>query len=200
MEPLDGMVNEAYMDPSSPESKAHIASYAPEYKLRDAMEPRIVKAWHDRPTQSLALLLSGGATLLVPLAKLPELAGASPEDLDQLEVWPMRNIVEFTRLDHAYGVLDLVLRFTGSAAWRRRVLLLDGAAYEVARETGRQGGLARSAAKAKAAQVNGKKGGRPRKTPKPAEGAALEAKPKGKAGGKAKGSAAGRGPRKQDPN
>lgn len=155
--------DQALRDYDSPQAKAYRKAYTREGKQRDAIEPRIEKAWHDRNTASLALRLSGGGTLLVPIAMLPEVAGASLEDLDAIEVWPLRQIVEFTRLDEAYGVLDLVLRFTGSAAWRRRVLLLEGAAYDVARETGRRGGKAKSQAKAKAAKANGAKGGRPKK-------------------------------------
>lgn len=84
-------------------------------------------------------------------ARLGEgLAGASPDDLADIEISPSGLGLHWPKLDADLYVPGLLQGVFGSKAW-------------MARELGAIGGSSRSAAKAAAARANGRKGGRPRK-------------------------------------
>ncbi|ACA21230.1 hypothetical protein M446_7004 (plasmid) [Methylobacterium sp. 4-46] len=97
----------------------------------------------------LVVGLSTGAELRVPVAIIEGLAGASPEDLREIEVTPAGLGLHFPRLDADVYVPALIEGVTGSGKW-------------MAQHLGRAGGSARTERKAQASRENGKLGGRPR--------------------------------------
>lgn len=109
-----------------------------------------VSARYDRRRARVVIRLNTGLEVTFP-ARLGEgLAGASPDDLADIEISPSGLGLHWPRLDADLYVPGLLQGVFGSKAW-------------MARELGAIGGSSRSAAKAAAARANGRKGGRPRK-------------------------------------
>ncbi|OIN50076.1 hypothetical protein BLL37_27190 [Pseudomonas azotoformans] len=98
----------------------------------------------------LSIGFSDGSRVVLPVAGLPEFAGFSLEDFEQLEVG-------FGGKALCCEAQDLDVSITGLIATSKP--LMDLAISLVASRNGRKS----SAAKAAAARANGKKGGRPRK-------------------------------------
>jgi hypothetical protein len=80
------------------------------------------------------------------------LAGASPDELAQVEVTPSGEGLHWETLDVDLSIPALMVGIFGTKAWMA--------------ELGSRGGSVTSTTKAKAARKNGKRGGRPRKTVK----------------------------------
>jgi hypothetical protein len=118
-------------------------------------ETAIRSAAYDPVTARVVIDLAGGLSLLVPVAKLQALAGASPDDLARVEILGSHSL-DWPTLGQSVYVPDLLRGITGTRAW-------------MASQLGRKGGAAKSPAKSAAARANGAKGGRPRKLP-PAAG------------------------------
>lgn len=102
--------------------------------------------------KSISIGFSDGSRVSLPVAGLPEFAGFSVEDFQQLEVG-------FGGKALCCEPQDLDVSITGLIA--TSLPLMDLAASLVASRNGRKS----SAAKTAAARANGKKGGRPRKEP-----------------------------------
>jgi hypothetical protein len=112
--------------------------------------PRATSAHYDVTARRIVLELASGYSFGIPLDRLPELKGASPDELSSIEVIGAGNILHWESLDADYSVPALVVQSLGLEAF--------------ARELARRGGSATSDAKSAAARANGAKGGRPRKS------------------------------------
>lgn len=108
-----------------------------------------IAARYDRATGRVVLTLHNGAEFSFPAAIAQPLAGASPEDLEEVEVDPDGLALFWPRLDDGLTVPGLLAGSFGTRAWMASVL-------------GRTGGRVSTPAKATAARENGRKGGRPR--------------------------------------
>ena len=93
--------------------------------------------------------LNTGVEVTLPTTLAEGLTGASPEELEQIEVSPTGLSLHWPRLDADLYVPALLIGSFGSKSW-------------MAAHLGAAGGKVRSAAKTAAARENGRKGGRPR--------------------------------------
>jgi hypothetical protein len=109
-----------------------------------------VSARYDRRRSRIVVDLATGIELAFPTRLAEGLAGASPEDLAEIEVSPAGLGLHWPRLDADLYVPALLQGVFGSRSW-------------MGRQLGAQGGRARTPAKTAAARANGAKGGRPRK-------------------------------------
>jgi hypothetical protein len=118
----------------------------------DASEPRAQAAYYDPNTGRTIIELRNGASFLFPPELVQGLAGASPDELAQVEVTPSGEGLHWETLDVDLSIPALMVGIFGTKAWMA--------------ELGSRGGSVTSTTKAKAARKNGKRGGRPRKTVK----------------------------------
>lgn len=113
-------------------------------------EPRAQSARYDATRRQIIVDLTNGCSFIFPVDKAQGLAGASDDDLAEIEVLGKGFGLHWEKLDADLSIPALVVGAFGSKAWMR--------------ELARRGGSATSAAKAAAARANGSKGGRPRKS------------------------------------
>lgn len=118
-------------------------------RLRDA--GHAVKARYDRRRGRVVIALSTGVEVTFPTHIAEGLAGASPEELDDIEISPAGLGLHWPKLDTDLYVPSLLQGIFGSRKW-------------MASQLGAEGGRTRSPAKAAAARTNGRKGGRPKKS------------------------------------
>lgn len=109
-----------------------------------------VAARYDRATGRVVVSLHNGVELAFPAAIHQALAGASDDDLEEVEVDPGGLSLFWPRLDDGLTIPGLLAGALGTRAWMASLL-------------GRAGGQASTPAKAAAARENGRKGGRPRR-------------------------------------
>lgn len=109
-----------------------------------------VSARYDRRTAHIVIDLNTGVQIAFPTRLAQGLAGASPDDLAEIEISPAGLGLHWPKLDADLYVPSLLHGMLGSKRW-------------MAAQLGEAGGKARSRAKAAAARENGRKGGRPRK-------------------------------------
>lgn len=109
-----------------------------------------VAARYDRRRSRVLVSLNTGVEIAFPADLAEGLAGASPDDLAEIEISPAGLGLHWPRLDVDVYVPALLQGIFGTKRW-------------MARELGAAGGRARSAAKASASRENGRKGGRPRR-------------------------------------
>lgn len=109
-----------------------------------------VAARYDRRRSRVLVSLNTGVEVAFPADLAEGLAGASPDDLAEIEISPAGLGLHWPRLDADVYVPALLQGIFGSKRW-------------MARELGAAGGRARSAAKTSASRENGRKGGRPRR-------------------------------------
>ena len=109
-----------------------------------------VSARYDRRTACIVIGLNTGVQIAFPTRLAEGLAGASPDDLAEIEISPAGLGLHWPKLDADIYVPSLLHGVLGSKRW-------------MAAQLGEAGGKARSEAKAAAARENGHKGGRPRK-------------------------------------
>jgi hypothetical protein len=109
-----------------------------------------VSARYDRRRSRVVVALNTGVELAFPTRLAEGLAGASPEDLADIEISPAGLGLHWPRLDADLYVPALLQGIFGSKSW-------------MARHLGAQGGRARTVAKVAASRENGRKGGRPKK-------------------------------------
>ncbi len=109
--------------------------------IANAAEPRAESAYYDQSSDSEALLrlrkhgakqqsadrivinLKSGAAYSFPPALAQGLAGASPEDLAEVEVTPSGHGLHFLKLDADFSVPALLAGVFGTAAWMTQILL-----------------------------------------------------------------------------
>lgn len=108
-----------------------------------------VSARYDRRTDRIVVTLNTGVEIAFPTRLAEGLAGASAQDLADIEVSPAGLGLHWPKLDADVYVPALLQGVLGSKRW-------------MAAELGAAGGKTRSQAKAAAARENGRKGGRPR--------------------------------------
>lgn len=108
-----------------------------------------VSARYDRRRSRVVVALNTGVELAFPTRLAEGLAGASPDDLGEIEISPAGLGLHWPRLDADLYVPALLQGVFGSKSW-------------MARQLGAEGGRARSQAKAAASRENGIKGGRPK--------------------------------------
>ena len=113
--------------------------------------PIVVAACYDATADRVRIELSTGIELGVPPALIEGLDGATPAQLQDIDVSPAGLGLHFPRIDADIYLPGLIEGVLGTRAW-------------MASRLGAEGGKVRSAAKATAARKNGQKGGRPRKT------------------------------------
>lgn len=113
--------------------------------MRDTL-PHAAAARYDRRSRRIVIDLTNGATFAFPPELAEGLAGASAEDLGEIELSGQGFGLHWPRLDADLTVPGLVAGLFGSARWMAA-----------------QAGRATSPAKAEAARRNGAKGGRPKK-------------------------------------
>ena len=117
-------------------------------KERDA--GHALSARYDRRRRRVVVQLNTGIEVTFPAALAEGLAGASPEDLAEIEVSPTGLGLHWPRLNADLYVPALLRGVLGSRSW-------------MAAHMGAAGGRSRSDAEAAAARENGRKGGRPRR-------------------------------------
>ena len=110
----------------------------------------VLSARYDRRRRRVVVRLNTGIEVTFPVVLAEGLAGASPEDLAEIEVSPTGLGLHWPRLDADLYVPALLQGVLGSRSW-------------MAAQMGAEGGKSRSPAKAAAARKNGHKGGRPRR-------------------------------------
>lgn len=119
----------------------------------DRTEPRAVAVSYNRESGRVRIDLVNGCAFEFPAALAQGLAGASEEELAQVEVYPGGEGLRWERLDADLSVPGLIAGVFGGGGWMR----------QLGRQMGKKGGSARTQSKARAARENGKRGGRPRK-------------------------------------
>ena len=105
-------------------------------------------ARYDRRRRRVIVRLSTGVEVTFPAVLAEGLAGASPDDLAEIEVSPTGLGLHWPQLNADLYVPALLQGVFGSRRW-------------TASHMGAAGGKSRSLAKAAAARENGRKGGRP---------------------------------------
>jgi len=112
--------------------------------------PRAVRARYDRRIGRVVITLSTNLEVAFAPRDAEGLEGASPAQLDAIEISPSGFGIHFPKLDADIYLPALLEGFLGSRKW-------------IASRLGAQGGKSKSPAKAAAAKRNGRSGGRPRK-------------------------------------
>ena len=112
--------------------------------------PRAVSALYDRRIGRVVITLSSNLEVAFAPRDAEGLEGASPAQLDAIEISPSGFGIHFPKLDADIYLPALLEGFLGSRKW-------------IASRLGAQGGKSRSAAKTLAARRNGRAGGRPGK-------------------------------------
>jgi hypothetical protein len=122
-----------------------------------ASHPRAVEARYDSRTGQIVVRLSSRLSVAFSPQDAEGLEGATPAQLEPIEISPSGFGIHFPRLDADIYLPALLEGFLGSKRW-------------MASRLGATGGRSKSAAKASAARKNGRAGGRPRKTATAAAG------------------------------
>jgi len=108
-----------------------------------------VDARYDRRAGRVIVRLNTGLELAFAPSQTEGLAGASPEELADIEISPAGLGLRWPRLDADVYIPGLLRGIFGSRRW-------------MAAQLGAAGGRARSEIKAASSRANGRKGGRPR--------------------------------------
>lgn len=130
-------------------SRKELAEIGRRTKELGEVEPRAERVAYDPRKKQVVLDLRRGATVALPVDRIPWLKGATPRQLRDLRVNRFGHGIVLDALDihiSIRGILGDLVGLTGSAA-----------------VMGAEGGKAKSPAKAAAARANGKRGGRPGK-------------------------------------
>jgi len=117
----------------------------------EASHPKALSARYDRGSGRIVVHLSSRLDVAFSPGDAEGLEGASPAQLETIEISPSGFGIHFPKLDADLYLPALLEGFLGSRRW-------------MAGRLGATGGRSRSAAKASAARKNGRAGGRPRKT------------------------------------
>jgi hypothetical protein len=112
-----------------------------------ANEARALSARYDEKARRVIVELTNGATFAFPPELAEGLAGASDEDLSQIEILGGGYGLHWEALDVDFTVPGLLSGVFGTRSYLAR-----------------RAGQAKSPAKSAAARINGARGGRPRKT------------------------------------
>jgi hypothetical protein len=110
--------------------------------------PRALGARYDPATQRIDIELADGCLFAIPVSQIQGLDGASPAELERVEVAGEGYALHWDGLDVHFTVAGLLAGRLGSQLWMR--------------QHAQRAGSVRSKAKAAAARRNGMKGGRPK--------------------------------------
>ena len=80
-------------------------------------EPRAIAAYYDRTMDAIVILLRSGASFSFPPSIPQGLSGASPSDLEQIEITPMGDGLHWARLDADFTVSGLLAGIFGTRKW-----------------------------------------------------------------------------------
>ncbi|HEY9723117.1 MAG TPA: DUF2442 domain-containing protein [Oscillatoriaceae cyanobacterium] len=116
-------------------------------RARRQTDPYAVAVSFDAERREYFIRLQSGESFGIPIAKIPELAGAGPKQLADVDLFAQGEGLRWDALDLDITTLTLVNRAFGEV---------------IRRALGKQAGSARTPAKAAAAKANGSKGGRPK--------------------------------------
>ena len=87
----------------------------------DRIEPRAKSARYDRRTNRIVVELRNGATFLFPAELAQGLAGASPQDLAQVQVTPSGAGLRWPSLDADLSLPNLLAGEFGSKSWMAKL-------------------------------------------------------------------------------
>lgn len=116
----------------------------------EARVPRAIAVKYDRKTRRIVIHLKSKLIVSVSPEDVEGLAGATPSQLEKIEISPSGFGLHFPEIDADVYVPGLLEGLLGSRAW-------------MAARMGEAGGKATSPAKKRASRANGRLGGRPRK-------------------------------------
>lgn len=116
----------------------------------EARVPRAIAVKYDRKTRRIVIHLKSKLIVSVSPEDVEGLAGATPSQLEKIEISPSGFGLYFPEIDADVYVPGLLEGLLGSRAW-------------MAARMGEAGGKATSPAKKRASRANGRLGGRPRK-------------------------------------
>ena len=108
-----------------------------------------VHASYNPKSGKINILMSNGAEFGFPAELGEGLAGASPEQLSEVEITPSRQGLHWESLDVDLSIPALMNGIFGTKQWMA--------------EIGRKGGCSTTSTKTQASRQNGKNGGRPSK-------------------------------------
>lgn len=103
--------------------KAAIAKAREAAAIAKATEPRAESAYYHQSSDRIVINLKSGATYSFPAALAQGLAGASPEDLAEVEVTPSGDGLHWEKLDADFSVPALLAGVFGTAAWMAQIQL-----------------------------------------------------------------------------
>ena len=81
------------------------------------IEPRAIAADYDQTTDTIVIRLKSGAIFSFPPSIAQGLSGASPSDLEQIEITPMGDGLHWEKLDADFTVLGLLSGVFGTRKW-----------------------------------------------------------------------------------
>lgn len=129
--------------------KEQIAQAKERTRIADTIELRAVEVYYDQGSYRVVVILSNDTDFRFSPSSVQELAGASPDEIAQVEVSPSGRTLRWKKLDADLSLPGLMMGIFGTKMWMAHL--------------GREGGQATSPVKAAAARLNGLKGGRPKK-------------------------------------
>lgn len=94
--------------------------------IANAVEPRAESAYYDQSSDRIVIDLKSGATFSFPSSLAQGLAGASPEDLTEVEVTPSGDGLHFLKLDADFSVPALLAGVFGTEAWMAQIKMRAG--------------------------------------------------------------------------
>jgi hypothetical protein len=101
--------------------KTAIAKATEAAAIANAVEPRADSAYYDQSSDRIVINLKSGATYSFPPALAQGLAGASPEDLAEVEVTPSGDGLHWEKLDADFSVPALLAGVFGTEAWMAQI-------------------------------------------------------------------------------
>ncbi|MDY7014944.1 MAG: DUF2442 domain-containing protein [Cyanobacteriota bacterium] len=113
------MINPASLDEEALKRKIEQAREAAE--IANKTKPRASSANYDRDTNEIVIQLKSGAIYRFPVDIAQGLAGASPEDLAEVEVTPSGDGLHWEKLDADFSVPGLLAGIFGTKAWMERL-------------------------------------------------------------------------------
>ncbi len=96
--------------------------------LTDATEPRARSARYDWRAKRVVVELRNGATFIFPPELAQGLAGASSEELAEVQVTPSGAGLRWPKLDADFSLPGLMMGVFGSSSWRRELTQKSGRA------------------------------------------------------------------------
>ena len=101
--------------------KAAIAKAREATVIANAVESRAESAYYDQSSDRIIINLKSGATFSFPSALAQGLAGASPEDLAEVEVTPSGDGLHWEKLDTDFSIPALLAGVFGTESWMAQI-------------------------------------------------------------------------------